>query len=165
MAITVAAGDVLTATKYNANIPQYIQQSSVQALTSTPAAWNAGAASFGAGETWAVDVYIDSYNSSATTVDLQTAWSVTGGATILKRHTIGIAQNVGGTSGDVVIQARTTSTVTDGIANTAGGTHTSHQEHFIVVTTTAGTITLNVSTDAGTASLDTGSYLVAHRLA
>lgn len=167
MAITVTAGSRLTAAVYNTNIPYYVASASDQALTTTPAAWNGGTLSFAAAGIYECRVYLD-YSVSVAANDFRTVWTTpTGGATQGRLMTIGAGTGSTGAPSNATdggFQSR----VPTAVVSFSGGTSTTVRgcayQSFVVTTTTAGTLSVNVYVSAGTGTLYAGSYFVAHRV-
>lgn len=167
---TYVAGERITASTLNALVPKYLRQSSDQSLsTTTFTNHNTFAAiSFGASETWAVVMNLF-HNSANAGNDIKTTWTVSGGLTLASYRAIvspgltatstaDVAGNFQGrATGDSVSHGSTTSASVFGVVH----------EEFVVVCTTAGTLTLQwaqASATSGATTTLAGSYLTAHRL-
>ncbi len=164
MTISFTAGQRVTASAINAFVPYYGRQGSDTALTTSPGNWAAGALSFAAGEVWYVEVFLDYGNFSTATNNIQVSWSVTGGATIDRVMTIGVAGATGSvTDTNGGFQSRTTGSV-----SYSGTTSTSvrglARQAFVVTTTTAGTCVLAHVMSAGTGTLYASSFYIARRI-
>lgn len=167
MAISFAAGDVVTAAKINAFVPYYVAMGSDQATSTSVTDWNAGALSFAAGQTWVCDLFLEYGNHSAAANDFQVQYAApTGGLTVPRIYSHGAA---GAAAGVIAVsgsfQGRvslTTSIAYGGTASTSirGLAH----QTFVVTTTTAGTLTPRVSVSAGTGTLYASSFVICHRV-
>lgn len=172
MAITVTAGQRITAANLNAFVPIFVQKTSDESRTSTTTNSNDAtfaAIAFDANTIWECLLVLDV--DGATAGDLKTTWTVTGGTTFTSRvHVVGMG--VTGTAANdslnTSVQARTSAaSVSMGIQPEASGVRTTIQERFFVTSTTAGTITLQwaqVASNATASTIRAGSYFIAHRV-
>ncbi len=171
MAITVTAGQILTADNINAFVPKYIEKSADESVTSSIAQQNDNdfaAISFGAGETWVCELYLTVTGDPAG--DIATSWTSTGGVTQGRRFVVGMG--LSGTDNNDSAFSNIASRASTGVANYGLTTSTTLRgglrETFTVTTTTAGTITLTWAQRVSSVTASTilaGSFFIAHRVA
>jgi hypothetical protein len=168
MAITVTAGQRVTAAMLNAFVPKYVVQGSDQALTTSAGNWNVGAISIAAGETWVVDVLLDYGNMSSAANNLQTSWSTPTGTLVAGRlFTMGAAggtSSVSDTNGGFMARPHTQSTSYGGTTSTGTTRGAARHTFTLAGGVSGGTVTLSLNLSAGTATLYAGSFYVAHRV-
>lgn len=166
MAITVAAGQRLTAANVNAFVPMYLSQGSDQSITTTASNHNTFTSlSFGAGETWVAEMWLDVGNAS-TTLNFRPTYVVTGGLTIARVFMTAPAS--GETSATSAANSSHASRANNVQTNFGIPTSTTDRALVrigtVITTTTSGTFTLQVATSTGTATGYTGSVFIAHRV-
>lgn len=170
MAITVAAGSVLTAAVYNSNVPMYLTQGSDQTITTAAAqSWNATGAtlSLDAGSTWFIEYLLDVGGANVAGNNIRPTFALTGGSTMGRLFIVGpkaASATDGASLTDVAVAVRTP-TITNSYGITSDTTIRNQIRMSMVVTsTTAGTFVPQFNTNSGTVILYTGSIMIAHRV-
>lgn len=166
MTIEIAAGRV-TADMLNAFVPMYEVQGSDQSLTTTPANWNVGALTFGAGEVWECRLYVDYGNFSTATNNMQLVWSTPTGTVVQGRLMVaGPASGSGSvldTNGSFASRASSTTVSYSGTTSLVNR-GCAYQSFVVTGGASGGTLTLTLGMSAGTGTAYAGSYFVAHRV-
>lgn len=171
MPLIFAAGQVVTADDLNAILPKYIDKAADETRTSTTTFANDAdfaAIAFGASEVWECELVLACNGDPAG--DMKGQWTVTGGATIDRRHVQQVA-TTGTAASDTTVgnQSRAYNASVSYGMTTDSSVQPVVREKLIVSTTTAGTITYQWAQASSNAVATTvrgsGSYFIARRLA
>ncbi len=171
MAINFVAGQEVTADDLNALAPLYINKSSDESVTNSVVMQNDNdfVLSFGAGQTWIVELYVE-FQSVSATPDVQMDWLVSGGLTIPSRHFLGVPAGETDVSAStaVALQVRDDTSDVSAAVVTSTTSRASIREVLKMTTTTAGTATFrwaqNTANASATVMKANTSFLIAHRV-
>lgn len=166
MAVTLAAGDVVTAARFNALAPMYARQASDQAITTTPANWNVGALSFAANSTFVVELFLMVGNASTPGFNFRPTYAVTGGTTMANAMIVAPAgaETSAIAAANVALTYRTPGTNSYGVPSATTDQGALIRIVSIITSTTAGTWVPLFASSAGTMTLYTGSFLIGHQV-
>jgi hypothetical protein len=167
MAITVAAGDRLTSTVYNYNVPRYQAQGSDLGVTTSAADALGGAISLEASGVYYCEIFLDVGNASTGGFNIRPSFVRTGGCTQGNIFVVGTgAGETSAVGPTTTATAMRTNSVTNsyGVPTATTDSRTVVRVVTILTTTTAGTFKVQVASSAGTMTLYTGSFMVIHRL-
>lgn len=174
MAITVTAGTAATATAFNNLVPKYIKKSADEIVNNSVTMQNdndfsAAALTFGANETWVLELYLEITGAEA--ADFACDWAVTSTLLMTSRHILNMsaAGTDSGAATVVGIQVRnTTEDVSCGV-DASVTTRTSYREVCAIESgASGGTLQFrwcqNTLTASDTTVKGTTSFLIGHRV-
>lgn len=174
MAITVAAGQRMTADVFNALVPKFIEKSGDESVTSSTLLQNDNdfaSISFGANEIWDCEIFCE-FQSASNTPDMQCDWAVTGTVVVDVRHILNLPVGEASVSGaaNLALQARGQGDdVSSAVVIVSGSTRSSYRERIKVDGgASGGTLTFRWSqntSDGNAATMKAGtSWFTAHRV-